>query len=711
MLTKAEVFRAVKNKASELTEEEIFSAPAFFQLMQDTVSAITFELGRTPTVKGFYDVKDDTTAFTDNNIVVINSAGPFIRCIPSIWEKYLSNFGHMTHECGHVLFTDFKAHNKRMEAWCGEKFSFYGHNPVIKGYDADELVDYLNTHPNYRQVFVKHLADLNNILEDVYIENRLYEVFNGLCTAGLHKVNDEDYRLSEPINKYLQAVVEGKTIPLSVALNLIHLRKLGYKPKQDGELTLPQKKVFDEIQAVLDTADSRLNALCWEGNGSLRTGLLNEVALILAPLFPRPDDNEDLSSGEEGGQQGQGQGNGSSSSQGGSSGQGQGGQGGNGQNNQNGKPSVKDLVQALTQMMNESGVKPEPKGNTSPVQQPSNSQNQNEAEKQKQQAEKLSQSEKAVQNMLNQLKQDIAQAIVEQKAEEQHVKEMQDEANKIAQEGQKFTSNQYFSNYNIFRASKAALSTNKGLYEEIRKQIAKTSDALVRKISNIWKDRETDSETSGYLFGQKFNIGDVFRGDGKYFSRINEPDGKLRVCFGVLIDESGSMGGENSYTARKVAILFEDVLRRLNVPHIIVGHTTGRGQVRLNSYVDFDTVDGADKYRLVDISAYASNNDGAAIKYVGDKLAKRSEEIKVMIVISDGYPTGCSFYSDNSCEDTMMSIKACRKKNIKVFGAVVDQWETVSELYRQEYSFDCRENGVLEQQFIKLIKKYCVNIH
>ena len=91
---------------------------------------------------------------------------------------------------------------------------------------------------------------------------------------------------------------------------------------------------------------------------------------------------------------------------------------------------------------------------------------------------------------------------------------------------------------------------------------------------------------------------------------------------------------------------------------------------------------------------------------MGERLLKRPEEQKVLIVISDGMPCGPSFYSQDRDEDTAIAIKTYRKKGINIFGAVVDDWEDVSRLYGEEYSFECMDGEKLERQLIRLVKKY-----
>ena len=53
---------------------------------------------------------------------------------------------------------------------------------------------------------------------------------------------------------------------------------------------------------------------------------------------------------------------------------------------------------------------------------------------------------------------------------------------------------------------------------------------------------------------------------------------------------------------------------------MVYGHSTGGSGVELYSYSEFDAIDREDQYRLVDISARGSNRDGAALRFVAERL-------------------------------------------------------------------------------------------
>ena len=73
--------------------------------------------------------------------------------------------------------------------------------------------------------------------------------------------------------------------------------------------------------------------------------------------------------------------------------------------------------------------------------------------------------------------------------------------------------------------------------------------------------------------------------------------------------------------------------------------------MELFSYAEFDGYDNDDKYRLMDISARGSNRDGAALRFVAEKLSKRPESVKLLILVSDGQPAADGYYGTAAEED------------------------------------------------------------
>lgn len=774
-MNKVQIRNEIEKRISTYSDEELFASRAFEEILQHAVEACCAELGRIPEIHASYKPESDETSCTEGTDVYHNTASPLIRYLGDLWQKYVANIGVVTHECLHILFTDFLNINKLIKGYNVEFFEWYPKAP--KG--GNEVVEYCRKYPNYGAVYVNALANMVNIMEDAYIENRGYEKFGGVCTAGLTLARKENYRISHSYEELFTLLVAKKADPLFVLNALMMYDRMGFEIKhsEPSEMTdmifaNPVIKEFKENvdQFLIDSKKVR-DVLAFETDGVKRCELFNELAMMMFKFMPQPQDNEDDQQGDGSSDDQQKEGDSSDSKKSGKGGKsdnnssnksGKGGRSSNGsrsssdskpedgdsednqseggqssdedQNQQSegskdssdsksndeqsddNKPDdqdkgkmedisedkAKELNSQGNDMLKKSGMSEKAHGHTRPVDKGKDI-DKEEIERKKQNAEDLSSSKKAMEEYV---KDAIKKAVTEEvmkEDEKQHERDLKNEADKIDREASKHKpGNNWFCGLNLLREH----HIDKGLYNHIYSGVSTSSKALTRKISDILKDRKTEGYDSGYLMGQRFNATDVYHGDGKYFSREVVPDGQPNVVFSVLVDESGSMAGMKNVIARRSAILLEDTLRNLGIPHAICGHDEGNGMVRIYSYVDYDTNDGNDRYRLANINARSGNIDGAAITYMAEKLLKRPEEIKVLIVISDGEPAGTSYYGSRPEEDTMKAIAYYRKKNIKIFGTILDDYKNVSEIYGPNYSFDCRKEDSLQKELIKLVKKY-----
>ena len=141
--------------------------------------------------------------------------------------------------------------------------------------------------------------------------------------------------------------------------------------------------------------------------------------------------------------------------------------------------------------------------------------------------------------------------------------------------------------------------------------------------------------------GRRLDAHALCRNDGKVFYKNALPNEIPQMSVGLLLDESGSMCSCDRCTyARAAAIILYDFCESLEIPVMVYGHSTdcydGKNSVELYSYAEFNGFDNDDKYRLMDISARGSNRDGAALRYVAEALSKRSEAVKLLILVSGG---------------------------------------------------------------------------
>lgn len=122
-----------------------------------------------------------------------------------------------------------------------------------------------------------------------------------------------------------------------------------------------------------------------------------------------------------------------------------------------------------------------------------------------------------------------------------------------------------------------------------------------------------------------------------YSNKFKRTTPGLDVC--VLIDESGSMSGTNIASARKCAILLNEVFLRLKqCDFYVYGHTADNrhmGEVTINVYRDHWN---RNRYALGKVKSYSNNKDSVAIEETYKMVRKQTSKPLLMFVISDGAP-------------------------------------------------------------------------
>ena len=163
---------------------------------------------------------------------------------------------------------------------------------------------------------------------------------------------------------------------------------------------------------------------------------------------------------------------------------------------------------------------------------------------------------------------------------------------------------------------------------------------------------------------------------------------------------------DRSTYARAAAIILYDFCQSLGIPIMVYGHSTSGRGVSLYSYAEFDSIDRDDKYRLMDISARASNRDGAALRFVAEQLSKRTEEVRLLILVSDGQPAA-SGYSGTAAEEDLRGIKQeyKRKGILFVAAAIGDDKQNIEHIYGDSF-LDITDLNQLPTKLTAVIKRF-----
>ena len=160
--------------------------------------------------------------------------------------------------------------------------------------------------------------------------------------------------------------------------------------------------------------------------------------------------------------------------------------------------------------------------------------------------------------------------------------------------------------------------------------------------------------------------------DAKDVFRRKAPPSKRETAFYLLIDRSGSMGagiGDGNsklFTALATAAVLEEALKGIAYTKI-VAFDGGTNAVEHCVIKDFDQKEIG--CRCIDamgqIAAGNGNKDGYSIRAAALDLAKRTERRKILMVLSDGLPSGY-FSEAEAIDDVRTAVQAARRRGLLV---------------------------------------------
>lgn len=126
-------------------------------------------------------------------------------------------------------------------------------------------------------------------------------------------------------------------------------------------------------------------------------------------------------------------------------------------------------------------------------------------------------------------------------------------------------------------------------------------------------------------------------------------------------------------------VLMSDALETLGDDYAIYGFSGfGRKEVEFFVAKEFDDdLDRATQDRIAAMEPKRSTRMGPAIRHAAAKLAEREAKVKVLLILSDGYPQDFDYGSDRASrvygvKDTMMALRETERAGISTFCITVD---------------------------------------
>jgi len=190
----------------------------------------------------------------------------------------------------------------------------------------------------------------------------------------------------------------------------------------------------------------------------------------------------------------------------------------------------------------------------------------------------------------------------------------------------------------------------------------------------------------------------------------------LDACISVLVDMSGSMSGDKVFYALASTLLLNEVCTTLNIPVEIVGFTDGYSRTTdsvplMFVYKGFNDLvvseDSIKQYFAYSSSWMTGNPDGENILWAFDRVAKRKEKKKLLIVMSDGSPAASRGY-DGLEEFTRKVIREIEaSKAVDIYGLGLCS-NSVSYYYKAHSIVHSPEE--IPKNLIELIERKIINV-
>ena len=750
----------LNEKRSSITDRQFFSSRILAGHFEDMAAAQTrrYNYNRRVRVSLYWKPNEQHIASTDNEFIRINTGNKIITEVMGREKRYWLVCGLFTHELGHVLYTDFLSWQSYLRFL--ESYRWYPEPPEMKT-TADirnetDFWNYVKADPKNLQAVQYVTHHISNVLEDGYVENRMLNNFPGTLGLGLETLRDRFFEQMPTVTQMKEHEDSG-AVHIFESILQVMLSYAKYGEIKYGDEPLSDVRIqtifglIDTIDAALMTRSGkdRLKAVntilirCWDYikdfcelckkrqqeaeeagvGGELSetiAGILKSIAGSSSigtggmPVFEIGSESENSStasqrvrtkaaaekSTEEAQEEIQNKtGSEASESESGKNTALSTESGEDPENaDESGEPMEADSVGLGKQKTSESEKGRIPLMQTESLSEPSGGTvEQNDEYRRRNYDRAAADIERVLDKMAEKA------ACVEMESE--RIRELNDFAKSISY-------GDIHSGVNIRINRIADVDTDLvEEYQSICSPLLSISRLLQKSLVKQLEDKRRGGKQTGLLMGRRLESHALHRNDGKVFYKNALPNETPELAVGLLLDESGSMSSCDRCTyARAAAIILYDFCQSLNIPITVYGHSTGYGDhgstVELYSYAEFDCIDNDDKYRLMDIGARGSNRDGAALRFVAEKLSKRNEEVKILILVSDGQPADSGYYGTAAEEDLRGIQREYQRKGILfVAAAIGNDKQNIERIYGDSF-LDITDLNLLPEKLTSVVKRH-----
>lgn len=705
-----EIKRAIRKKRTDIRLEDIVKSKAFKDYITSGMLTLFKKHKREPNLryKVYYKEDDMTTALTNNKEIIVNAANSLFTKRDELDEPLSVSVDHilgvMFHEAGHVLYTNFSVLRKYKEQFRDGKL-------VISSIELskeerrslNEINNLLNDNRSNvvlgvsltkTKSFIYNIFDwLNNAIEDGRIEKTLLDKdadFGGYCNGliGLRSKQKDEIVGSniQDIEKYLNACFE--------------YAKYGTSTTYTGD-------VFPELEEAKPIIDIMLD--CKEAMKF--TEYTVELICIAYPNLIKPlltDQTDDQSDDDQS----------NDNSQGDSSSNDENSDADNSSDGQSGSENNKSKGNSEDNGSN--GYSSNEESNEDENEDSSNQDDSTDGDSFDDQGD--SNKEDELDDIMNNLPEtsvmpeydnmgvessdgDLEESMqptpdfVGEAAREEVEEEIDGEINKMISDStaplgcSRVTVIDDLPYASLSPNQDAFLNNNRSLFKKVGREIE----------NHLKSDMRTGSNKRKFS-GKKFRAEKLVNRDYRYFENTATKRDIPETAVGILIDQSGSMYGEQIRCATYAAMGMYKTLAELEHFDVAVyGHTSTYDEVIINRYIDFGFKPKDPIKVLAGIYSDGGNIDEVAVTALGERLKSQMVDKKIMIIISDGLPHSMIGHAETRLRDL---VKGYVKDGIHVFVAALGSDKAnIDKVYENVSFIDITDPSELPTNMLRAIKR------
>lgn len=652
-------------QCATLDPQEIFTSPEFAEHLQGLVNE-TMKIGGKATSEISVNVvttPNSPPGWTDGNDIYVNTINSVSSHYTLPLEQFITLRGICFHECSHVLYLDFNEEKKALKSIGDGKL--YGELLVPQTAEDDlmmhEMEDAL-ADPLYRPIFQQVFSDVTNTIDDPHDEGKIIRRFGGIVEQGIVLARESLLRSFD----YAENIVAGKGSDLEKIYSLmLEYARFETIMMRDQDACLKTQPL---VQCVVSLAKPIATAR-WTDDMKVRFAQINEIMLKLWPYIKAELEKQKQQKKQE--KQNQQGDDDSKNPQGNQSG---------GNSTQEAVQNILDQLQKVSQNQN---VSAHPNRRTSSTEAVKNRQAAR-AGKQPASGEKTrpvnqDSAMKSAQAALDAVEKKVAERIAAAAMERDLTSNLMMEIDQTA----------IGSSHSGKICAKRDLEVDASdikLYERQMEDVKAYSKRLQRRMSDALRDLQEGGVAHHKQFGNRIEAQYAYRPDQKFYANKKLPQDWPSMAISILVDLSTSMRGERLNSAMKATMLLYDFATGLGIPVFVAGHNAVFGQVNYQIMADFEKVSENDKYRLAHMYLSGCNRDGAAIEVSSSLLAKRSEDVKLLFIISDGQPNDGNYKGETAKKDIQDILTKYRRKGITTFAtAIGSDKDKIKAIYGDGY--------------------------